>query len=159
MLSVAEARARILAPLRAVPSEVVALPDAWGRVLAKPVVARLSPATATALGLVVGTDAGHDAAGSHLGDPAHDVGSVTVSTDTGSLTLPVVVTEMPDGVVWAPTNARGVPLRALLGAAHGSVVRIARFEAPASVLDADAGARPVEPAQYGAGATAEGMNQ
>ena len=51
MLSVAEARARILAPLRAVPSEVVALPDAWGRVLAKPVIARLSnpPADVSAM--------------------------------------------------------------------------------------------------------------
>jgi molybdopterin molybdotransferase len=51
VLSVAEARARILAPLQAVPSEVVALPDAWGRVLAKPVIARLSnpPADVSAM--------------------------------------------------------------------------------------------------------------
>lgn len=42
MLSVDEARARILAPLRATPAEVVALPEAWGRVLATPVIARLT---------------------------------------------------------------------------------------------------------------------
>ena len=35
MLSVAEARARIVAPLRPTQAEVVGLADAWGRVLAK----------------------------------------------------------------------------------------------------------------------------
>lgn len=42
MLSVAEACARIVAPLRPTAGEVVALPDAWGRVLAAPVHARLT---------------------------------------------------------------------------------------------------------------------
>ncbi len=42
MISVAEARSRILAPLRACPAETVALADAWGRVLAAPVTARLT---------------------------------------------------------------------------------------------------------------------
>jgi len=42
MLSVAEARARIIAPLRPTPAEIVALPEAWGRVLADPVQARLT---------------------------------------------------------------------------------------------------------------------
>ena len=42
MISVDEARARILAPLRPTPAEVVALPEAWGRVLAASVVARLT---------------------------------------------------------------------------------------------------------------------
>ena len=51
MISVAEARARILAPLRATPAETVALADAWGRVLAAPVVARLTqpPADVSAM--------------------------------------------------------------------------------------------------------------
>ena len=51
MLSVAEARARILAPLRATPAEVVALAAGWGRVLARPVVARLTqpPADVSAM--------------------------------------------------------------------------------------------------------------
>ncbi len=42
MLSVDEARARILAPLRATSIELVGLAEAWGRVLASPVVARLT---------------------------------------------------------------------------------------------------------------------
>ncbi len=51
MLSVAEARARILAPLRPVPAETVALAQAWGRVLAAPVVSRLTqpPADVSAM--------------------------------------------------------------------------------------------------------------
>ncbi len=40
MISVEGARARILAPLKPVAAETVPLPDAWGRVLATPVVAR-----------------------------------------------------------------------------------------------------------------------
>lgn len=42
VISVAEARARILSAFSALPAETVALPDALGRVLAEPVVARLT---------------------------------------------------------------------------------------------------------------------
>ncbi|WP_158743448.1 gephyrin-like molybdotransferase Glp [Acidisphaera sp. L21] len=51
MLSVAEARARILEPLRATPTETVALAEGWGRVLARPVLARLTqpPADVSAM--------------------------------------------------------------------------------------------------------------
>ena len=42
MISLEEARARILAPLRATAAEVVALSEAWGRVVAAPVRARLT---------------------------------------------------------------------------------------------------------------------
>lgn len=42
MLSVEDARARIVAPLRPTSTEIVPLPDAWGRVLAEPVRARLA---------------------------------------------------------------------------------------------------------------------
>jgi molybdopterin molybdotransferase len=42
MLSVDEARSRILADLRATPPETVALAEAWGRVLAAPLAARLT---------------------------------------------------------------------------------------------------------------------
>jgi NADH-quinone oxidoreductase subunit G len=69
-------------------------------------VARVSAATAAGLGV---TD----------GDP------VTVSTDRGAVTAPVLVTAMPDGVVWLPTNATGVPVRSALAAASGSLVRLA----------------------------------
>ncbi len=73
---------------------------------ARSAVARVSPATAERVGAV-------------------DGGELTVSTDTGSLTLPVVVTAMPDGVVWLPANSDGSTPRATLGAGHGDVVRIA----------------------------------
>jgi NADH-quinone oxidoreductase subunit G len=50
---------------------------------------------------------------------------LTVSTDRGSVLVPVLVTEMPDGVVWLPTNAAGVPVRRELAAVPGSLVRLA----------------------------------
>lgn len=51
MISVDEARGRVLAALRPVPAEVVALADAWNRVTAAPVVARLTqpPADVSAM--------------------------------------------------------------------------------------------------------------
>ena len=51
MLSVEEARARILAPLRPCAPELVSVSDAWGRVLAAPVLARLTqpPADVSAM--------------------------------------------------------------------------------------------------------------
>ena len=51
MLSVEEARARIVGPLRPTPAETVSLPEAWGRVLADPVHARLTqpPADVSAM--------------------------------------------------------------------------------------------------------------
>jgi len=72
---------------------------------ARSAVARLSPGTANTLGLADGAD-------------------VSISTDVGSLTLPLVVTAMPDGVVWLPANSEGSTPRATLGAGHGDVVRI-----------------------------------
>ena len=51
MLSVEEARARILGALAATPAETVPLPAGWGRVLARPVLARLTqpPADVSAM--------------------------------------------------------------------------------------------------------------
>jgi molybdopterin molybdotransferase len=51
MISVEEARERILADLRPTPAEIVALADAWGRVTASPVIARLTqpPADVSAM--------------------------------------------------------------------------------------------------------------
>jgi molybdopterin molybdotransferase len=51
MLSVEEARTRILAALAPLPQEIVALPEAWGRVLAAPIAARLTqpPADVSAM--------------------------------------------------------------------------------------------------------------
>jgi NADH-quinone oxidoreductase subunit G len=49
---------------------------------------------------------------------------VTVSTEWGSITLPVEVSDLPDGVVWLPANSGGSNVRVSLGAGHGSVVSI-----------------------------------
>ena len=54
---------------------------------ARPVLARMSAATAAEAGVA-------------------DGGKVTVATDRGALTLPVEVTEMPDRVVWLPAHPR-----------------------------------------------------
>ncbi|HET6816567.1 MAG TPA: NADH-quinone oxidoreductase subunit G [Mycobacteriales bacterium] len=74
----------------------------------KPAVARLSATTAKELGV-------------------SDGAPVTVQSDRGEVTLPLVVTpEMADGVVWLPTNSPASHVRAALGAGAGAgdVVRI-----------------------------------
>ncbi|MFV2113907.1 NADH-quinone oxidoreductase subunit G [Micromonospora sp. LOL_025] len=85
---------------------------------ARPPVVRLGKGTAEALGVADG-------------DP------VTVGTDRGALTLPAAITEMPDGVVWLPTNSPGATVRRSLGATSGAVVRIS-----AAAVAADAADRP-----------------
>ena len=75
----------------------------------RPTVARVSKATATAAELVDGD-------------------KVTVLTTAGSVTVPLEVTEMADGVVWLPANNLGVAVRADLGAGHGSRVTLRRAE-------------------------------
>ncbi|GAA2147096.1 NADH-quinone oxidoreductase subunit G [Actinomadura napierensis] len=71
---------------------------------AKPAVARLSPATAAEIGAA---------------------GAVTVSGPRGEVTLPLEVTaDLPDRVVWLPTNSAGCALYRDLGAAAGGVVKI-----------------------------------
>jgi NADH-quinone oxidoreductase subunit G len=72
---------------------------------ARPPVARLAPDVAARLGLADG-------------DP------LTVTGATGSVTLPVAVTEMPDGVVWLPMRSPGSELRTDLGTAPGGLVRL-----------------------------------
>jgi NADH-quinone oxidoreductase subunit G len=79
--------------------------DAYLAATARPAVARVSPATAESVGAV-------------------DGGEFTLTTDAGSLTLPLVVTAMPDGVVWVPADSDGSTPRATLGAGHSDVVRI-----------------------------------
>ncbi|MGE2834773.1 NADH-quinone oxidoreductase subunit G [Mycobacterium sp. SMC-4] len=72
----------------------------------RPVV-RLSPATATEIGVADG-------------DP------VTVRTERGAITLPVALTDMDDRVVWLPLNSPGSAVYPTLGAATGSIVSIVR---------------------------------
>jgi NADH-quinone oxidoreductase subunit G len=72
---------------------------------AKAATVRLSAATATGLGATGGSP-------------------VTVAGPAGSITLPLTVTDMPDAVVWLPTNSLGSAVRRDLGAAAGDVVTI-----------------------------------
>jgi NADH-quinone oxidoreductase subunit G len=72
---------------------------------ARPALARVSAATADAHGLVDG-------------DP------VTVTSGSGSITLPLAVTEMVDDVVWVPGNSLGSTVNATLRAGSGAVVAL-----------------------------------
>ncbi|MFD7844530.1 NADH-quinone oxidoreductase subunit G [Nocardia sp. NPDC059764] len=58
--------------------------------------------------------------GATTGDP------VTAATDHGHITLPLVITEMPDGVVWLPMNSPGSDVLVQLGTTPGHLVRIRR---------------------------------
>jgi NADH-quinone oxidoreductase subunit G len=49
---------------------------------------------------------------------------VTVSTARGSITLSLIVADIPDRVVWLPTNSPGSAVRATLGVDAGAVVSI-----------------------------------
>jgi NADH-quinone oxidoreductase subunit G len=49
---------------------------------------------------------------------------LTVTGEIGSITLPVLITPMPDQVVWLPMNSPGSRLRAGLGTAPGGVVQL-----------------------------------
>jgi NADH-quinone oxidoreductase subunit G len=71
----------------------------------KPAVARLSRATAAALGVADGAP-------------------VTVSTDRGQITLPLAITDLPDQVVWLPTCSPGSHVQSSLGVNAGAIVRL-----------------------------------
>jgi NADH-quinone oxidoreductase subunit G len=72
---------------------------------ARPAVVRISKSTAADLGVVDGD-------------------AVTVGTERGAITLPALVTDMVDGVVWIPTNSPGSTLRRTLGVTEGALVEI-----------------------------------
>ena len=72
---------------------------------ARPAVARLSGATAAGIGAIDGE-------------------AVTVASDSGSITLPLLVTDMPDGVVWIPGNSPGSEVNSSLAVVPGAVVSI-----------------------------------
>jgi NADH-quinone oxidoreductase subunit G len=84
---------------------------------AKPVRARISKQTAADVGVADG-------------EP------LSISTEQGALVLPVAIDDLPDGVVWLPTNARGCAVRATLGATSGSVVKLVRTDAPPVIGEA-----------------------
>ncbi len=74
-------------------------------------VAKVSPATAQSLGIA-------------------DSDPVSISTDSGTIVLPAVITPMPDEVVWVPANSVGSRVHLDLGATAGDPVRLS---APALV--------------------------
>ncbi|BBY65650.1 NADH-quinone oxidoreductase [Mycolicibacterium helvum] len=74
---------------------------------ARPAVVRLSAASAAGIG-------------------AADGDVVTVSTGRGAISLPLIVTDMIDGVVWLPLNSPGSAVHEQLGVTTGAVVCIER---------------------------------
>ncbi len=72
---------------------------------ARPPAVRLDKATAEAIGVADGE-------------------AVTVGTGRGAVTLPAMITDMPAGVVWLPTNSPGSTTRRTLGVTSGAVVSI-----------------------------------
>jgi NADH-quinone oxidoreductase subunit G len=81
--------------------------EPWLAGTARRPVARVSQATADEVGVADGE-------------------LLTVATEAGSVTLPVVVTDLPQRVVWLPTNQVGVPVRSVLRADAGAVVQLSR---------------------------------
>jgi NADH-quinone oxidoreductase subunit G len=79
-------------------------------------VARLSPATAAEIGVAEG-------------------GDVAVSTAAGRITLPVVLDELPDRVVWIPTDSQSSTVHASLRTTAGAVVTITRVSSDVQVSD------------------------
>ena len=53
---------------------------------------------------------------------------VTVATDRGEITVPLLIADMPDRVVWLPANSAGCAVRAGLGAGHGTLVTVRSAE-------------------------------
>jgi NADH-quinone oxidoreductase subunit G len=77
---------------------------------ARPAVARLSASTAAGIG-------------------AADGEPVTVATGQGTVSLPLEITEMADGVVWLPLNSPGSAVHSQLGVTTGTVVHISAGDA------------------------------
>jgi NADH-quinone oxidoreductase subunit G len=73
---------------------------------ARPAHARLSASTAADLGVAEGK-------------------GVAVSDGRGTITLPLEIADLPDRVVWLPTNSAGSALRDQLGVDTGTVVTLA----------------------------------
>ncbi|RJQ77269.1 NADH-quinone oxidoreductase subunit G [Pseudonocardiaceae bacterium YIM PH 21723] len=72
---------------------------------ARPAVARLSVDTAKAFGVA-------------------DAALITVGTDRGSVTLLAEFADLPEGVVWLPSNSTPATVRTSLGAGHGALVTV-----------------------------------
>lgn len=84
-------------------------------------VARVSEATASRVGVREGE-------------------SLRISTERGGIGLPVVVTEMPDDVVWVPFNSPNSRVSATLGVAAGDSVRLSQMQDVVPVKDGESDA-------------------
>jgi len=82
-------------------------------------VARLSAATAQEIGVAEGEVVG-------------------VSTDAGTVLLPLEIAELPDRVVWLPTNSPGSHVRATLSADTGAIVALSAVSAEGAVVRSEA---------------------
>jgi NADH-quinone oxidoreductase subunit G len=65
-------------------------------------------------------------AGTAAGIGAGDGEVVSVSSGRGAVSLPLVITEMPDGVAWLPLNSPGSAVHEQLAVTIGAVVQIER---------------------------------
>ena len=79
--------------------------DEYYKATARKAVLRLNEATLAAAGLEAGDEA-------------------VLSTDAGAVALHTEVADLPDGVVWAPSNSDGLNVRRVLQAGAGQVVRL-----------------------------------
>jgi len=52
--------------------------------------------------------------------------TVRVSTGAGAMTVPVIVRDMADDVIWLPTNSAGSTVRSTLGVDAGTAVSLAK---------------------------------
>ncbi|GEM29242.1 NADH-quinone oxidoreductase [Nocardia neocaledoniensis NBRC 108232] len=77
--------------------------------IARPPVARLSAATAAEI-------------------EAGEADRIVVSTDRGEITVPLMITDLPDRVVWLPLYSTGCTVAATLGVTPGAVVRLRRAD-------------------------------
>ena len=68
----------------------------------------------------------HTLKGSAAGIGAGDGELVSVSSGRGAVSLPLVITEMPDGVAWLPLNSPGSAVHEQLAVTTGAVVQIER---------------------------------
>ena len=55
-----------------------------------------------------------------------DGDTVRVSTSSGSITVPLTITDMADRVIWLPTNSPGSAVRSTLGVDAGAVVSLTK---------------------------------
>jgi NADH-quinone oxidoreductase subunit G len=86
--------------------------------------ARLNPSTAVGLGVTFGE-------------------AVIVATDRGSVTLVAAEADLPDGVVWLPTNSAAATVRRNLGVGHGALVTVTPAARPTGQSE------PAEPFEGG----------